>query len=49
MFEGALAGLVLAEVDGLTREAVLAVEAPEWVVREVTDDPAYWGWALAGR
>lgn len=47
IFEGALAGLVLAEVAAADDAAVAAVVAPAWCAVEVTEDPAYAGGALA--
>ena len=47
MFEGALAGLVLAEVSATDEATLAAIAAPEWCGREVTDDPAFAGGALA--
>lgn len=40
-------GLVMAEVEAESRAAVLAIDAPAWATREVTDDPTYSGWSLA--
>jgi hypothetical protein len=47
MFEGALSGLVLAEVSADDDAALAAVAVPAWCVTEVTDDPAYAGGTLA--
>lgn len=41
------AGLMLAEQEAPSVEAARAIVAPSWTIREVTDDPAYTGWALA--
>jgi CYTH domain-containing protein len=45
-FEGDLAGLILAEKEFETHEAMAAFVAPAFCVREVTDDPRYTGGAL---
>lgn len=45
-FEGSLAGLILAEREFETDEAMTAFVAPDFCVREVTDDPRYTGGAL---
>ncbi|MGN6818229.1 MAG: hypothetical protein ACTHJR_06110 [Sphingomonas sp.] len=47
VFEGALAGLILAEVSADDEAALAAVVAPCWCVAEVTDDPAFAGGTLA--
>ncbi len=47
VFEGALSGLVLAEVSADDEAALAAVAVPAWCVAEVTDDPAYAGGTLA--
>lgn len=47
VFERALAGLVLAEVAAADDAALAAVAIPSWCAREVSDDPAYAGGALA--
>ena len=47
VFEGALAGLMLAEVSANDDVALAAFAVPDWCVREVTDDPAYAGGTLA--
>jgi CYTH domain-containing protein len=47
VFEGDLAGLVLAECEATNRMAAMAVEIPDWCVREVTTEPEYTGWRLA--
>jgi adenylate cyclase len=41
VFQGALAGLVIAEVEFESAEAAAAFSPPPWLGREVTDDPAY--------
>ncbi len=41
VFEGELAGLVMAEVEFPDKEAAEAYHAPEWFGKEVTYDPAY--------
>ncbi|MGH6910087.1 MAG: hypothetical protein ACREE0_00575 [Phenylobacterium sp.] len=45
-FEGALEGLILAEAEFETAEALAAFPMPDFAVREVTDDPRYTGGAL---
>jgi CYTH domain-containing protein len=40
-------GLILAEREFESLEAAQAAAGPVWALREVTDDPAYTGWALA--
>ncbi|HEX7848351.1 MAG TPA: hypothetical protein VF485_01340 [Sphingomonas sp.] len=47
VFEGALSGLVLAEVSADDGAALAAVAVPAWCMAEVTDDPAYAGGTLA--
>jgi CYTH domain-containing protein len=47
IFEGRLTGLILAEVSADSVAALAAIAPPGWVVREVTDDPAYAGGTLA--
>ena len=47
VFEGALEGLVLAECEATNRMAAMAVDIPDWCVREVTNEPEYTGWRLA--
>ena len=47
VFEGALAGLILAECEASNRMAAMSVEIPAWCVREVTSVPEYTGWRLA--
>ena len=47
VFEGALAGLVLAEVSAADDAVLAAVDVPVWCAREVTDDPAFAGGTLA--
>ncbi len=47
VFEGALAGLILAECEASNRMAAMSVEIPGWCVREVTSVPEYTGWRLA--
>ena len=46
-FQGALAGLVLAEAEFDTPEALARFPMPNFAVREVTDDPRYTGAFLA--
>lgn len=45
-FEGPLAGLILAEAEFETAEALAAFPTPDFAVREVTEDPRYTGGAL---
>jgi CYTH domain-containing protein len=47
VFQGALSGLVLAEIEADSAPALAAVEPPNWVLYEITDDPAYAGGTLA--
>lgn len=47
VFEGALSGLVLSEVEADLVEDVNAIELPSWIAREVTADPFFRGGALA--
>ena len=47
VFEGALAGLVLAEREFDSEAELLAATAPDFAAREVTDDAAFAGGALA--
>ncbi len=44
-FEGALAGLILAEIELESAEQQIAL--PDWLGREVTDDPRYLNASLA--
>jgi CYTH domain-containing protein len=46
-FQGALAGLLLLEADFETPDALAAFIAPDFAVREVTDDLRYTGASLA--
>lgn len=45
-FEGPLAGLILAEAEFETADALAAFPHPDFAVREVTDDPRYSGGVL---
>ena len=45
-FEGPLEGLILAEKEFETAEALAAFPMPDFAIREVTDDPRYTGGAL---
>jgi CYTH domain-containing protein len=47
MFEGSLAGLILAEVSADDDATLIAIKAPVWCTIEVTDDRAYAGGTLA--
>ena len=49
MFGGALAPLVLAEVEFPTEEEAAAFQPPDWFGAEVTYDPAYTNARLSGR
>lgn len=42
-FEGELSGLILAEVERESREALLTLAMPEWATREVSRDPFFRG------
>jgi CYTH domain-containing protein len=46
-FHGPLDGLELAEIEWPDDAGLRGLEAPSWAVREVSDDPAYQGGALA--
>jgi CYTH domain-containing protein len=46
-FEGALEGLILAEAEFETAEALAAFPTPDFAIREVTEDPRYRGGTLA--
>lgn len=46
-FQNELEGLILAEIEALTNEALTAVPIPDFAVREVTNDPAFTGGELA--
>jgi CYTH domain-containing protein len=46
-FEGALAGLQLAEIELADECAVRALPDPDWCVRDITHDPRYQGGSLA--
>lgn len=47
VFEGALSGLILSEVEADTAEDAGRIGVPDWVAREVTADPFFRGGALA--
>jgi CYTH domain-containing protein len=47
VFEGALAGLMLAEISADDDAALAAIVVPVWCVAEVTEDVAYAGGTLA--
>ena len=49
VYKGQLAGLIVAEVEFDSVEASEAFDAPGWLGREVTDDPAYTNRVLAER
>ena len=46
-FEGALAGLCLAEIEAESEADLRGLPQPAWAVREVSDDPRYQGASLA--
>ncbi len=46
-FQGPLGGLVLAEAEFESAEALAAFPAPDFIAREVTDDPRFSGGQLA--
>ena len=45
-FEGALAGLMLAEVDAADDASLAAIDRPYWAICDVSYDPAFQGGAL---
>jgi CYTH domain-containing protein len=47
VYEGDLEGLIVAEVEFDSERSARAFEAPEWLGREVTGDPAYLNERLA--
>jgi len=47
VFEGPLAGLVLAESEAATAEAARLIPTPSWALRDVTAEPGFRGGALA--
>jgi len=47
VFAGALAGLMLCEIETESAEALASIVLPDWAGDEVTDDPAFAGAALA--
>ena len=47
MYEGELDGLVTGEVEFPDADTALAFEAPEWLGRDVTEDPRYANQKLA--
>lgn len=47
VFEGALAGLELLEIEAPDAATLAALAPPAWVVREVSHDPRYQGGSLA--
>jgi CYTH domain-containing protein len=47
VFEAPHDGLVTAECEATNRMAALRFDAPDWCVREVTNEPEYTGWRLA--
>jgi hypothetical protein len=46
VFEGELAGLVLAEIEADDAAALAAIRPPAWAVDEVTEDPFFTGGSL---
>jgi len=47
VYDGELDGLVTGEVEFPDADAALAFEAPEWLGRDVTEDPRYANQKLA--
>jgi CYTH domain-containing protein len=47
LFDGALAGLLLAEIEWPDDAGLRALSPPLWALREVSDDPRYQGGTLA--
>jgi CYTH domain-containing protein len=47
IFEGALAGLELVEIEAADDEALAGLVSPPWALREITNDPRYQCGALA--
>jgi CYTH domain-containing protein len=47
IFLGPLAGLELAEIDGLDDAALRSIVPPAWAQREVSDDPFFQGGNLS--
>lgn len=47
VFEGALTGLVLAEVEAESLSALAAIRTPDWAQRDVTAEPFFTGGCLA--
>ena len=47
VFAGALAGLMLCEIETDSPEALVSIVLPDWAGSEVTDDPLFSGAALA--
>lgn len=47
IFEGALTGLMIAEVEAADATGLLAIAVPAWVDAEITDDPWFHGGHLA--
>jgi CYTH domain-containing protein len=47
LFEGALAGLAILEIEAETRATLMALTPPQWTAREITDDPTLQGGSLA--
>lgn len=39
--------MALAEIEVGSRDAAVALAAPSWAGREVTEDPFFTGWSLA--
>ena len=48
VFEGSLTGLELLEIESSSHEALLAIQAPDWVVREVSHELHFQGGSLSG-
>ena len=47
LFEGALAGLELAEIEQDDAAALMSIVSPEWAIAEVTHDPRFQGGRLS--
>ena len=47
VFSGELTGLIYLEVEFLNKDEAKAYQAPDWAIKEVTDDPLYKNGSLA--
>jgi CYTH domain-containing protein len=47
VFSGELTGLIYLEVEFLNKDEAEAYQAPDWAIKEVTDDPLYKNGSLA--